>query len=386
MIEASDFLGQLQRGGPCFAAGVPCSHLTPLINAFINAEDHAYQPATSEGEAVGLNLGAYLAGRHTLTLCQNSGLGNCVNPMTSLNRPFDIPTLLWVTWRGEPGTQDEPQHAFMGGITQNLLQTLDIPCLPFPETAETIEPTLSEARQRIAQTRQPVALLMRSGTVQPVALKPPPASAKVQTRWLHETDHRAQTGDRPSRLEAIERLLEHLPAETAIIATTGKTGRELFTIADQPSNLYVVGGMGLASSIGLGVALNRPRRPVLVIDGDGAALMKLGALATIGAAQPPNLLHVILDNEAHDSTGGQATVSPTTRFAKVAEAANYRQVAEARDLQAFGSLVRTMRAQPGPSLIHLKIRPGSIERLGRPTLSPVQVKDRFMDFLGKAGP
>jgi phosphonopyruvate decarboxylase len=177
-------------------------------------------------------------------------------------------------------------------------------------------------------------------------------------------------------------LRTHSP-ERAIIATTGKTGRELFTLADSPAHVYVVGGMGTASGIGLGVAHALPEQPVTVLDGDGAALMKLGTLATIGFYQPANLLHLILDNEQHDSTGGQQTVSSTVRFADIAAAANYRHAAFAEDEAGITTALDTLLAVDGPSLLHVKIQPGSPQQLGRPTIKPHEVKERFMAFLNR---
>jgi len=176
-------------------------------------------------------------------------------------------------------------------------------------------------------------------------------------------------------------ILNALAGDEAIIATTGKTGRELFTISDRTNHLYVVGGMGTASAIGFGVAHALPRQPVVVIDGDGAALMKLGALATIGFYQPPNLLHIILDNEAHDSTGGQQTASGVVRFAALAAAANYRSAFAADRQEEIREAVRLVRHRPGPSLLHVMIQPGSPGNLGRPTVQPHEVKERFSQFL-----
>jgi phosphonopyruvate decarboxylase len=186
------------------------------------------------------------------------------------------------------------------------------------------------------------------------------------------------------RTEALQAILESLTGNEAVIATTGKTGRELFTLADRPNHLYVVGGMGTASAIGFGLARTLPRQPVVVIDGDGAALMKLGSLATIGYYQPANLLHILLDNESHDSTGGQRTVSGVVRFADVAAATNYRRAAAVDDPDEVRALVKEFRRQPGPSLLHVKIRPGSPKNLGRPTVKPPEVKERFMKFLADA--
>ena len=190
-------------------------------------------------------------------------------------------------------------------------------------------------------------------------------------------------GERLTRTEAIERVLAACTDDDAIVGTTGKTGRELFTVADRPGNLYVVGGMGTASAIGLGIARALPRQRVIVLDGDGAALMKLGALATIGHYQPERLVHIVIDNEAHDSTGGQATVSSTVDFARVAAAANYRHVFSAERAADLDACLAEMLRVPGPSLLHLKIRPGSPEKLGRPTVKPHEVKERFMHFLAE---
>jgi phosphonopyruvate decarboxylase len=195
---------------------------------------------------------------------------------------------------------------------------------------------------------------------------------------------RQATPQRMIRTEALQAVLESLTGNEAIIATTGKTGRELFTIADRANHLYVVGGMGTASAIGFGLAQTLPKQPVVVIDGDGAALMKLGSLATIGYYQPTNLLHILLDNESHDSTGGQQTVSGVVRFAEIAAAANYRQAVSADDPAEIRNLIKELRAQPGPSLLHIKIRPGSPKNLGRPTVKPHEVKERFMKFLADA--
>ena len=188
------------------------------------------------------------------------------------------------------------------------------------------------------------------------------------------------------RTEELQTILESLDGHEAIIATTGKTGRELFTIADRPNHLYVVGGMGTASAIGLGICLGKPNQPVVVIDGDGAALMKLGALATIGYTQPANLLHIILDNEAHDSTGGQGTASPVVSFPMMAVAASYRNAVSVGKSEDLREIVKRFRKEPGPSLIHVKIRQGSPKNLGRPTVKPHEVKERFMQFLANNSP
>jgi phosphonopyruvate decarboxylase len=380
MISASSFVDQLRGLGYSQYAGVPCSFLTSLINYVIGDPTLDYIGATSEGEAVGITFGAFLAGRKTVTMCQNSGLGNMVNPLTSLNYPFRVPTLLIVTWRGQPEVKDEPQHEQMGRIMHRLLETLEIPWLPFPVSEAEIANTLSQAEVSMEQLKRPFALVMQKGSVAPHALsgrlEPEPTKTDLRQNLS------AKENERLTRTAAIELILDALAGDEAIIASTGKTGRELFTISDRANHLYVVGGMGTASAIGFGVAHALPKQPVVVIDGDGAALMKLGVLATIGFYQPPNLLHIILDNEAHDSTGGQQTASGIVRFASIAAAANYRSAFAVDRQEEIREAVRVLRHRPGPSLLHVKIQPGSPENLGRPTVPPHEVKERFSQFLG----
>jgi len=379
MISARSFIDQLRGLGYSQYAGVPCSFLTPLINYVIDDPTLDYIGATSEGEAVGITFGAFLAGRKTVTMCQNSGLGNMVNPLTSLNYPFRVPTLLIVTWRGQPDLKDEPQHEQMGRIMHRLLETLEIPCLPFPAREAEIAKTMEQAEASMEKRKRPFALVLQKGLVATHALsgRLKPEAIKADLR----ENLSANETERPTRTAAIELILDALAGDEAIIASTGKTGRELFTIFDRASHLYVVGGMGTASAIGFGVAHTLPRQPVVIIDGDGAALMKLGALATIGLYQPSNLLHIILDNEAHDSTGGQQTASEIVRFAAVAAAANYRSAFAADRPEQIREAVRLLRHRRGPSLLHVKIKPGSPEKLGRPTVKPHEVKERFSQFL-----
>lgn len=379
MISAASFVEHLRSLGYAQYVGVPCSFFTSFINYVINDSTLDYIGATSEGEAVGISMGAALAGRKTVTMCQNSGLGNMVNPLTSLNYPFRIPTLLIVTWRGQPGAKDEPQHEQMGRIMHQLLDTLEIPWLPFPSAEVEIAEVMRKAAASMQESQRPFALVMAKDSIEPCELRKREKPAQVRT----ETRANDAECELLTRTEALELILEALEGDEAIIGTTGKTGRELFTISDRPNHLYVVGGMGTASAIGFGVAHSLPRQSVVVIDGDGAALMKMGSLATIGFYQPENFLHIILDNEAHDSTGGQQTASATVRFAEVAAAANYRSAFAADASDEIREAVRELRHREGPSLLHVKIRAGSPEQLGRPTVKPHEVKDRFAAFLAR---
>ena len=380
MIEASEFLEAARERGFGFYTGVPCSFLTPLINRVISDPATQYVGATSEGEAVAIAAGAWLAGRGAAVMCQNSGLGNTVNPLTSLNHPFRIPALLIVTWRGEPGLKDEPQHALMGEITSTLLEVIRIPHRAFPGESSEVGPVLAAAEEEMRRTGLPSALIMRKGTVREEELEQPePPAPRPGPRVDRTTGSR-----RPSRVQVLERFLAVLPEEAAVIATTGKCGRELFTLADRPQHLYQVGSMGCASAMALGVALN-VSRPTVVLDGDGAALMKMGNMATIGAKAPRNLIHLILDNGVHDSTGGQQTVSSAIDFAEVASACGYGQATVCDDLAGFEEALQAALASPGPHLVHVRILPGSMAKLGRPTIAPHEVAARFRSFLSDGG-
>ena len=376
MIEAGAFLGEAARAGFDFYTGVPCSFLTPLINGVLSAPDAHYVGAASEGEAVAIAAGAWLAGRQTVVMCQNSGLGNAINPLTSLNAPFHIPTLFVTTWRGQPGLKDEPQHELMGRITHDLLRLIEVDVQPFPAEPAALAPAFAEAVATMTRTGLPVGWVMAKGDVADTPLDQPPLLPSPRGRRTHLE----QGGERPTRAAALEAFLDLVEESAAVIATTGKCGRELFTLADRPSHLYQVGSMGGASGMALGVALNTPRR-VYVLDGDGAALMKLGTFATIGAQAPENLVHILLDNGVHDSTGGQATVSPNVDFAGIAIACGYRFAGSCDSLEGFVGALGMAHESGGPALIHLRIAPGSMAVLGRPTIAPADVARRFRDFL-----
>ncbi len=382
MIEAQGFIDAAASRGLDFWSGVPCSFLTPLINRVASGGAGTqnaphYVGAASEGEAVAIASGAWLGGRGGVVICQNSGLGNAVNPLTSLNHPFRIPLLLIVTWRGQPGLPDEPQHVLMGRITQDLLGLCEVPNRPFPREPEAIGAALDAAAAHFDADSLPFALVMQQDSVAEETLSEP--QPPTRPRGLRHDLRRH--GECPARASLLERMLALLPERAAVIATTGKSGRELFTLSDRPQHLYQVGSMGGASGMALGVALTVPQRPVVVLDGDGAALMKLGSLATIGARAPRNLLHLLLDNGVHDSTGGQATVSASVDFAEVALACGYRAAWSVDDEAGFEQALAAALAQQGPVMLHARIRPGSMQALGRPTVAPHEVARRFREFL-----
>ncbi|WP_249690764.1 phosphonopyruvate decarboxylase [Stappia sp. WLB 29] len=375
MIEAGDFLSAAKRQGIDFFTGVPCSFLTPLMNAVISDRTARYVGATSEGEAVAIAAGAWCAGRQTVVMFQNSGLGNAVNPLTSLNHPFAIPTLVIATWRGEPGVKDEPQHELMGQITSQLLALAGVHGEPFPLAAADIEPVLARAVAHMRKTGQPVGLVQPKGAIAPRPLdearaEPAPRVAPVDFGGA----------SLPRRMDVLALLREKLPESAGLVATTGHTGRELFTLQDHAGHLYCVGSMGGASAIGLGAALNCERE-IAVLDGDGAALMKLGNMATIGAEAPARFTHVLLDNGRHLSTGGQATVSAHVDFASVAAACGYRFAARAGGLAEAGAALDAALAVPGPRFVHVKVAAEEVAGLGRPTIAPRDVARRFRAHL-----
>jgi phosphonopyruvate decarboxylase len=376
MIQADTLLSAAKARGFDFFTGVPCSFLTPIINRVISDRETSYVGAASEGEAVAIASGAWLAGKETVVMCQNSGLGNTINPLTSLNHPFRIPTLMFVTWRGQPGLGDEPQHELMGEITDVLIRDIGVGCSHLPDEEGAIGPALDAALAAMEENNLPYAFIIAKGTVADVDLD----QADLMAPPMGDYSDLRKGGIRATRYQTLEKVVDVAPETAAMIATTGKCGRELFTIADRDQHLYQVGSMGCASAMGLGVALNVDR-PVIVLDGDGAALMKMGSFATIGAQAPKNLVHVILDNGVHDSTGGQATVSPIVDFARVALACGYRTGTVIDDLDGFDQAFAATMASEGPHLVHARIAPGSLSKLGRPTVKPPEVARRFKRFL-----
>jgi phosphonopyruvate decarboxylase len=299
--------------------------------------------------------------------------------LTSLTWTFHLPQLLIVTWRGQPGIADEPQHALMGPITPALLEAMQIPWELFPEDAADIGAVLDRAIAHMDRSGRPYCLLMQKGSVAPYGLESSKGlgSSPQGTAIVSPAAHR-ETEARVSRHDVLREVVARTPpGSTAILASTGFCGRELYAIADRPNQIYMVGSMGCVIPWALGLALARADLNVLAVDGDGAALMRLGAMATVGAYGPPNLKHLLLDNGAHDSTGGQATVSPSIAFAGVAAACGYARAIESDDLGEVAAwLEEPWRS--GPSFARLWIRTGTPDHLPRPAISPADVKTRFM--------
>ncbi|MVA35924.1 phosphonopyruvate decarboxylase [Agrobacterium vitis] len=382
MITGSSFIDAAVEQNFDFFVSVPCSYLTPLLNSALNHSSISHVMATGEGEAIGIAAGAYLAGKHPVVMMQNSGLGNAVNPLSSLNHIFKIPSLIICSWRGSPNVPDEPQHQLMGKITHTLFDTLGIRHQPFPKTEEEILPALKAAKLHMQREKLPYAFIVEPNSICDEVLRAPKTARELK---LEVPDECYMASDPISRIDVLKSIVRAAPHDSALIATTGKTGRELFTISDDQRSLYLVGSMGCASAVGLGVALNTTKK-IFVIDGDGAALMKLGNFATIGHYSPKNLVHILVDNGVHESTGGQPTSSGNVNFAKVAAACGYGWSQRCSDLVTFEAQVAQAIASDGPYFIQVGVKPGSLPNLARPTISPQDVATRFMTHLVGAEP
>ena len=380
-IQAEVAIRLFRRASFELFTGVPCSYLTPLINTVIDSSIDSsgvrYVGAANEGDAVAIAAGSVLGGKRAVVMFQNSGLGNAVNPLTSLTYTFRLPVLVITTWRGEPGgAPDEPQHEVMGAITPRLFELMRIPWETFPASAGELEAGLERATNQMHDRRLPYAFVVKKGTVASSAegTRPTPA------REVAGTVGGAFTGAAPLAAdEALRGIVAGVGGSDVVLATTGFTGRALNALADRPNQLYMVGSMGCASSLALGLALAQPRRRVVVIDGDGAMLMRMGAAAIVGREHPENLVHVLLDNGVHDSTGSQATVSPAIDLALVAAACGYpdvRRIATATELTAA---VRAARR--GPTFLHVRTRPREDHALPRPSISPAEVAERFSAWM-----
>ncbi len=392
MIEAAQFVEAARARGFDWYAGVPCSYLTPFINYVLQDESLNYVSAANEGDAVALIAGVALGasgasrGRRGISMMQNSGLGNAVSPLTSLTWTFRLPQLLIVTWRGQPGVADEPQHALMGPVTPAMLDTMDIRWELFPTEADAIGPALDRATAHMDSTGRPYALVMQKGSVAPYKL------TKKGLGGVHERplDERADVqrfdqdqGERVSRHAALQRVIELTPKEsTVVLASTGFCGRELYAIDDRENQLYLVGSMGCVTPMALGLALSRPDLNVVALDGDGAALMRMGVFATLGAYGPSNLTHLLLDNGAHESTGGQATVSQGVEFARIASACGYALALDGDDLSIIDALFAN-RHIDGVRFARLSINTGTPSDLPRPSITPEDVRHRLQHHIGR---
>jgi phosphonopyruvate decarboxylase len=392
LIEARQFVEPARERGFSWYAGVPCSYLTPFINYVLQDDSLQYVSMANEGDAVALIAGVALSEvegtprRRGVVMMQNSGLGNAVSPLTSLTWTFRLPQLLIITWRGQPGVPDEPQHALMGPITPGLLDLMQIPWELFPTQIDEIGPVLDRATTYMDETGRPYALLMQKGSVADYPLRPGSAASGKRNPASEAAvlkGYSAVARTLPSRQDVLREVVANTSmTATAVLASTGFCGRELYAVADRPNHLYMVGSMGCVVPLALGLALARPDLQVLALDGDGAALMRMGAFATVGTYGPGNLRHLLLDNGAHDSTGGQATVSPQVSFAQVASACGYGSSLETDEVGRLEAWLNAP-AETGPKFARVLTRTGTPRDLPRPSVSPIEVKTRLMRHFGR---
>jgi phosphonopyruvate decarboxylase len=373
MIACEEFFRALADEGGGFFAGVPDSLLKDFC-AYVTDRAPAGQHviAANEGAALALAAGHHLAtGRTGIVYLQNSGLGNLINPLLSLADPevSAIPVLLVIGWRGEPGGTDEPQHRKQGRVTVAMLGAMEVPWAILPDDWAEARPVVARMLQAARERPGPAALLVRPGVFAPYALR----AAQPEL-------------GRMSREEAVRMILEQLEGGEIIVATTGLTSREVFEIraargSGHARDFLTVGAMGHASQIALGLALEKPARAVWCLDGDGAALMHLGSLAINGPSGARNFRHVILNNAAHDSVGGQPTAGGAVAFPQIAAACSYRWARRVESPEELARAIGELRATEGPALLEIRVKRGARKNLGRPTKSTGENKREFMAYV-----
>ena len=382
-MSGAELAALLDRHGFDFFTGVPCSLVEDLIAALETHPRFPWLAAVREDVAVGLAAGAWLGGRRPVVVMQNSGLGTSLNALASLSLMYGLPALLLVTWRGYEG-KDAPEHILMGEISPGLLDLLGIPYRVL--SPDSIEEHLAWATRELDAREIPVALLVPPGVVvAPEATRHSGTARAAATTALSSASAPAIAAPalpaelRPeiSRRQALAAALKELGDAPAIHAN-GFICRESFGIGDRPQNFYMIGSMGLAAPIGLGVALARPAHRAVVFDGDGNVLMSLGTLAMVGSLGPRNLVHVVFDNEVYGSTGGQRSPSRETRLDRLALGAGYRTVTAATTPDEIALALRS--AADGPHFVLVKV---TTEESPAPRIphTPRAIRDRFRSIL-----
>ena len=380
-MTGAAFAALLEAQGYDFFTGVPCSMISSLIATLEAHPRLPYVPAVREDVAVGLAAGAWLAGRRPMVLMQNSGLGTSLNALVSLSLMYRLPALLLVTWRGHGG-KDAPEHLLMGEISPSLLEMIRIPHRVV--SAKTLADDIAWGRTESERLSQPVALLLPPGILDlPSHAAATPALAAIPAV-------RAALDDpipipRISRFEALRAAVSALTSEPVVHAN-GYVCRESFAVKDRIENFYMIGSMGMASAIGLGVALAAPSHPTVIFDGDGNLLMSLGILPMIGGgpvvgrARPGNLVHVVFDNALYGSTGSQASPSRTVGLHHIARAAGYERATAVAGADELHAAVTTAVAGGGPSFILARVT-GEEQPAPRIPYSPAEIRDRFRSYL-----
>ncbi|MCP3985496.1 MAG: phosphonopyruvate decarboxylase [bacterium] len=379
MLDSARCFEVLHELGITFFAGVPDSLLKSFcayVNDNVAEKDHLI--TANEGSAVALGVGYHLAtGRIPLIYLQNSGLGNLINPLLSIADPdvYSIPMLLMIGWRGEPGVKDEPQHVKQGRVTRAMLESMEIPYSVIDAELDSRGPgltaVLTQAVNQARSKRQPYALLVRKNSFAPYR---PSGSSSSDHPLLRE--------------QALSILVEQLDPDDVVVSTTGVTSRELFELRDvhqqgHARDFLVVGGMGHTSQIALGLALQQPERQVYCFDGDGSFFMHMGSLATNGVRGPENFHHIVFNNGAHDSVGGQPTLGFEVDMLSIARASGYRMALSALTAQEIERMFRRLKAEEGPGFMEIRVNKGFRKNLGRPTTTPQQNKLELMANLGQ---
>ena len=360
--------------GADFYTGVPDSQLKPLCDYLINLygiDKKHHIIAANEGNCTALAAGYHLAtGKVPVVYMQNSGEGNIINPLASLlnEKVYAIPMIFIIGWRGEPGVHDEPQHIYQGEVTIKLLEDMGVDSFVVDkDTSESdLMNTLEGFRKQLAEGKD-VAFVIKKGA-------------------LEYDEAAVYKNDNTMVREEIIRHIVEVSGEDPIVSTTGKASRELFEIreANKQGHKYdflTVGSMGHSSSIALGVAINAPERKVWCIDGDGAALMHMGAMAVIGNNKPENLVHVVINNSAHETVGGMPTVAGSIDLVAIAKACGYEHAICVDSFEKLDEALKEAKTRKALSLIEVKCSIGARKDLGRPTTSALDNKLQFMEFI-----
>mmetsp|Transcript_48009 Transcript_48009/g.104504 ORF Transcript_48009/g.104504 Transcript_48009/m.104504 type:complete len:435 (+) Transcript_48009:41-1345(+) len=379
-LSPAHFVTMLKNRGTGFFTGVPDSLLKDLcwhITDNVSSKDHVI--AANEGTALATAAGHHLAtGRIPAVYLQNSGLGNLVNPLLSLcsSKVYSIPVLMIIGWRGEPGTKDEPQHVLQGKLTASLLTEMGVSSAILPDYHEGASQVVERAYAHMSREKAPFALLVKKKTFEKYTPSP---LVTQQPNACPETLHR----------EPILDLIASKFQDAAVVSTTGYTSRELFELRaarGQPheQDFYTVGSMGHSSSIALGIAASQTNKQVVCIDGDGAALMHMGALATAGKSGLRNFKHILINNGMHDSVGGQPTGAENIDFAAIARACGYRSAARARSESEVCAALAELKEASGPCFLEIAARSGARSNLGRPTTTTHENREAFMSMMRRS--
>ncbi|MCR5290539.1 MAG: phosphonopyruvate decarboxylase [Treponema sp.] len=375
MIDPKYFYNALVSHGTDFFTGVPDSLLKNFC-AYItdNTPEDNHIIASNEGGATALASGYHFAtGKIPLVYMQNSGIGNAVNPLLSLVDPevYSIPMVLVIGWRGEPGFHDEPQHVKQGKTTCSLLDAMQIPYVIMADDTEKLDAQIAYCYKTISEHNAPFAFVVKKNTFGDYTLK-----------------NNVPTRANMKREEAIEHIMLNAPETAAFVSTTGMASRELYELREKhhqghEKDFLTVGSMGHASQIALAIAMQKKNRPIFVIDGDGATIMQMGGLAIIGSRKPSNLIHIVLNNGAHDSVGGQPTVGLKIDVCAIAKACGYESVIAVGTADELEKAMKDAVAGHKLTLIQVKVQKGARKDLGRPKSTPQQNKQALMEFLSK---